>query len=106
MDKGGEVNFGDKMTWECLKERFQAHVSRHLNQYKLSRPNIWRVEESLGITDRGYHYVHGHRYGGWFIWCVRHKIRAEDFEEMYINVNPSTSSTELDEWILWTQAGF
>ena len=46
-----EQNIVNKRTWECLKERFQTHISRHLNQYKLSRPNIWRIELGLGALE-------------------------------------------------------
>ena len=46
-----DVIFGNERTWESLKERFLTHISRHLNMYKISRSNIWRVEKSLGILE-------------------------------------------------------
>ena len=46
-----EQNLVNGRTWESLKERFQTHISRHLNQYKLSRPNIWRIELGLGALE-------------------------------------------------------
>ena len=46
-----DVIFGKERTWESLKERFLTHISRHLNMYNLSKPNIWRVEKGLGILE-------------------------------------------------------
>ena len=46
-----DVIFGNERTWESLKERFLTHISRHLNMYNLSKPNIWRVEKGLGILE-------------------------------------------------------
>ena len=46
-----QQNLVNKRTWESLKERFQTHISLHLNQYKLSRSNIWRIELGLGVLE-------------------------------------------------------
>ena len=43
--------FGSDRTWKSLKERFLNHISCNLKQYNMSRPDIWRIEDALGLLD-------------------------------------------------------
>ena len=77
---------------ESLKDRFLTHISRHLNMYKLSRSNIWRVEEGLGILEAKTMFCDTDMEEESSV--VSDTIVKQKIFRKRINLNKSTSSTE------------
>ena len=87
-----DVIFGNERTWESLKDRFLTHISRHLNMYKLSRSNIWRVEKGLGILEAKTMFCDTDMEEESSV--VSDTIVKQKIFRKRINLNKSTSSTE------------